>query len=84
MKLSIYAFTSLLAAGIASAALNPGVASALPSGCTLGSSSVVCDTAKQCADARNELKGQHPQISYCSNQQPDKDRWEYVHIATWY
>lgn len=84
MKLSVYAFASLLAAGIASVVLNPGVASAIPSSCTISNSTVSCKTAKDCKDARNELKKQHPNISYCYNQQPDKDRFEYVHIATWY
>ncbi|CAM4433935.1 hypothetical protein NONI108955_27835 [Nocardia ninae] len=83
MKFSIYAFASLLAAGIASAALNPGVANAIPSSCTIANSAVVCKTARDCESARKELKAQHPNISRCYNQQPDKDRFEYVHMARW-
>lgn len=83
MRLSAYVFTSLLAAGVASAVLNPGFASALPSSCHTGGFGVSCKTAKDCEAARSELKSKHPSISRCYRQQPDKERFSYVYSANW-
>ncbi|MFG3617874.1 MULTISPECIES: hypothetical protein [Nocardia] len=83
MRVSACVFTSLLTAGIASAVLNPGVANALPSGCHTGGFGVSCTTKKDCESARSELKKQHPSISRCYSQQPDKEKFKYVWSANW-